>query len=103
MDPPAPIDLESVVQKLARRSIDIYEDLGLTFLRGCAKTPHLDFRDNAKGNSLAKRLIEASIDPYTSKFNMLTLGPFFDEQTNFEEHKPLRDHMSTLEFEVANH
>jgi TnpA family transposase len=27
LDPPAPIDLESVVQKLARRSIDIYEDL----------------------------------------------------------------------------
>ena len=52
---------------------------------------------------MAKRLIETSIDPHTSKFNMIALGPFFDEQTNFEEHKPLRDHMSTLEFEVANH
>jgi len=64
---------------------------------------HLDFRDNAKGNFLAKRLKEAAINPYKSKFNMLALGPFFHEQDTFENHKPFRDHMATLESEVANH
>ena len=62
---------------------------------------HLDFRENAKGNSLAKRLLESSIDPYRSSFKMLALGPFFDEVKEFEEHKTLRDYMATLEFEIA--
>lgn len=62
---------------------------------------HLDFRSNAKGNSLARHLKHAGIEPKRSKFNMLALGPFFAEQEDFEKHKPLRDYMATLEVEVA--
>ncbi|MBC8441528.1 MAG: hypothetical protein H8D87_17805 [Deltaproteobacteria bacterium] len=63
---------------------------------------HLDFRKNAKGNSLARRLKASAINPYKSKFDMLALGPFFCEQDTFEKHKPFRDHMATIEYEVAN-
>lgn len=64
---------------------------------------HLDFRPNAKGNSLAKRLKEAGIDPKSSQFSMLALGPLFPEQSDFEEHKPFRDQMATFEHEVAKY
>jgi hypothetical protein len=62
---------------------------------------HLDFRDNAKGNSLAKRLKEAGVDPRKSRFRMLALRPFFPEQGSFEAHKPHRDQMATFEYETA--
>ena len=62
---------------------------------------HLDFRKNAKGNSLAKRLQQEGIDPTTSKFSMLAMGPIFPEQVNFEAHKPYRDQMATFEMEIA--
>lgn len=62
---------------------------------------HLDFKANAKGNSLARRLKEVGIEPKKSIFNMLALGPFFEEQDNFEKHKPKRDYMATLEVEAA--
>jgi len=62
---------------------------------------HLDFRENAKGNSLAKRLKEKGVDARASKFRMLALGPLFPEQKSFEAHKPYRDQMATLEYETA--
>ena len=62
---------------------------------------HLNFRPNAKGNALARRLREASINPKTSKFRMLALGPIFQEQGSFESHKPYRDQMATFEYEIA--
>ena len=64
---------------------------------------HLDFRKNAKGNSLAKRLREAGMNPMTSKFSMLAMGPIFPEQPDFEAHKPYRDQMATFELEVADY
>ena len=64
---------------------------------------HLDFREKARGNSLAKRLIEAQVNPKKSKFRMLALGPFFPEQEEFEAHKPYRDQMATYEYELAHH
>ncbi len=64
---------------------------------------HLDFRKNAKGNSLAKRLEEVQVDPIKSKFRMLALGPFFPEQEDFEAHKPYRDQMATFEFELTRY
>jgi hypothetical protein len=64
---------------------------------------HLDFRENAKGNSLAKRLNEVGINPRTSNFRMLALGPFSPEQVTFDEHKPFRDQMATYEHELANY
>ncbi len=64
---------------------------------------HLDFRINARGNSLAKRLKEVGVNPNKSKFRMLALGPLYPEQTSFEAHKPFRDKMATFEYELANH
>jgi hypothetical protein len=64
---------------------------------------HLDFRENAKGATLAKRLKEAGINPNRARFRMLALGPFFPEQKDFEAHRPYRDKMATLEFELAEH
>jgi hypothetical protein len=64
---------------------------------------HLDFRENAKGNSLAKRLKEVGVNPRTSNFRMLALGPFFPEQVTFDKHKPFRDQMATYEYELANY
>ena len=63
---------------------------------------HLDFRPNAKGNALAKRLKEAGINPKLSYFYMLALGPIFQEQDNFASHKPYRDQMATIENELAS-
>jgi len=34
---------------------------------------------------------------------MLALGPLFEEKEAFDEHKPLRDQMATLEYEIAEH
>jgi hypothetical protein len=64
---------------------------------------HLDFRENAKGNSLVKRLREKDVDPRRSKFRMLALGPLFQEQESFEAHKPFRDQMATFEYETATY
>ncbi len=64
---------------------------------------HLNFRDNAKGNSLAKRLKEVGVNPKKSNFRMLALGPLFPEQETFKEHAPFRDQMATFEYELANH
>lgn len=64
---------------------------------------HLDFRDTAKGNSLAKRLKEANVNPKKSTFKMLALGPLFLEQKTFELHVPFRDQMATFEYELANY
>ena len=64
---------------------------------------HLDFRENAKGNSLAKRLKERGVNPQKSQFRMLALGPLFHEQETFEKHKPYRDQMATLEYELAQY
>lgn len=64
---------------------------------------HLDFRENAKGNSLAKRLKDVGVNPRTSNFRMLALGPFFPEQATFYEHKPFRDQMATYEYELAHY
>ena len=47
---------------------------------------HLDFRENAKGNSLAKRLIEVGVDPKKCLFEMLALGPIYKEQESFDLH-----------------
>ena len=60
-------------------------------------------RENAKGNLLAKRLKEVGVNPRTSNFRMLALGPFFSEQATFDKHKPFRDQMATYEHELANY
>jgi hypothetical protein len=58
---------------------------------------HLDFRENAKGNAMAKRLIEKGIDPSKCEFEMLAIGPIFPEQNTKENHYPVRDTIAALE------
>lgn len=64
---------------------------------------HLDFRPNAKANSITKRLKEKEIDPSTAKFEMLAIGPFFSEQSGPEDHNFCRDQMAGLERALAEH
>jgi hypothetical protein len=64
---------------------------------------HLDLRETAKGDTLARRLREVDIDPYASNFCMIALGPFFQEQKSEDTHKEYRDQMATLEYEIASY
>jgi hypothetical protein len=63
---------------------------------------HLNFRASAKGNSIAKRLLERNIFPNACSYEMIAIGPIFPEQDNFEAHIPYRDKMATLEKFVAD-
>lgn len=63
---------------------------------------HLDFRPKAKGNAMARQLKRIGIDPRDCDFEMLALGPLFDEQKTMECHKPYRDQMSAIEKATAN-
>jgi hypothetical protein len=62
---------------------------------------HLDFRETARGNTLARRLKEVDIDPDSSNFHMIALGPIFQEQKSVDTHMRYRDQMATLEYEIA--
>lgn len=64
---------------------------------------HLDFRVNAKGNSLAKQLRGVSVRPECCSFDMLAIGPLFPEQEDFTAHKPIRDQVGSLESALADH
>ena len=64
---------------------------------------HLDFGPNAKGNSIAKRLMEKSVDPLLCTFHMLAVGPLFPERETFEKHVMYRDRIATLETALADH
>jgi hypothetical protein len=58
---------------------------------------HLDSSDNAKANSLARRLRECGINPLDCKFEMYAIGPLFPEQDSMEKHRPIRDKVAALE------
>ncbi len=58
---------------------------------------HLDFRANAKGNSLSKLLQGVGMKPDDCCFEMLAIGPLFPEQMEMEKHKPLRDNVAAIE------
>lgn len=62
---------------------------------------HFDIRPNAKGNSLIRRLRERQFDPEHCEYRMVTVGPLFPEQPTFEDHKPYRDIVATLEHALA--
>ena len=64
---------------------------------------HLDFRSNAKANSIARRLKEMNLIPSSAKFKMLAIGPLFPEQTSFEDHVVYRDKVAALEKALAEH
>lgn len=58
---------------------------------------HLDPRLNAKGNALGRRLKEAGLEAESCTFEMIAIGPLFDEQRTFSAHSPLRDKTAALE------
>lgn len=62
---------------------------------------HLDSRDNAKGNSLARQLKAVPVDPLACSFDMIAVGPLFPEQETLEAHKPFRDRVGALEEALA--
>lgn len=62
---------------------------------------HLDFRSNAKGNSLSKRLKEAGIVPASCSFEMVAIGPLFPEADSMETHRPVRDQVGAVENALA--
>ncbi len=61
----------------------------------------LDSRENAKGNTMAKRLLEKGIKPSDCKFEMFAIGPIFPEQSSWEKHTPVRDTVAALEFALS--
>jgi hypothetical protein len=62
---------------------------------------HLDSRPKARGNALARQLKHAKIDPLLNKFEMMAVGPIYEEQKSFDDHVPIRDKMAALERGVA--
>src|SRR3990172_10610261 len=58
---------------------------------------HLNFRPDAKGNSLSKQLGALGIDPALCSFEMLLIGPIFPEQETMDQHRPIRDRVAALE------
>ncbi|MCJ8350893.1 hypothetical protein [Moritella sp.] len=62
---------------------------------------HLDLRPSAKANMLAKNLRSSGMVPEDCEYRLLTLGPLFPEQNDFEAHKPYRDIVGKLEAELA--
>ena len=63
---------------------------------------HLDPRPNAKGNALGRQLRKAGVDCEACEFEMVAVGPVFDEQKTFDAHKPFRDRTALLERAVAD-
>ena len=62
---------------------------------------HLDHRENAKGNSLAKQLVRVDATPSACSFQMVAIGPIFPEQETFAAHVPHRDTVGALETALA--
>jgi len=63
---------------------------------------HLDLKENAKGNSLARRLAEQNINLMDCEYELIALGPIDQEQKSFEAHRPIRDKVGALEYHIAS-
>lgn len=62
----------------------------------------LDPNPNAKGNALGKQLRRAGVICEDCLFEMVAVGPIFDEQETFQQHKQFRDATAALERAVAD-
>ena len=62
---------------------------------------HLDLKKKAKGNSLARRLWEAKLNPEDCDFECLAFGPIFREQAQVGQHRIFRDRTAAIESFVA--
>lgn len=63
---------------------------------------HFNFKENAKGNSLIKNIIQAGINPEDCQFKLVSIGPLFPEKESYAEHVPCRDIVGKLEAEIAH-
>ena len=64
---------------------------------------HLEISPTAKGNALGRQLRKAGVSHEGCTFEMLAIGPIFQEQASFEEHVPMRDQMAALERATADY
>ncbi|MCB2203582.1 hypothetical protein KQI65_02445 [bacterium] len=62
---------------------------------------HLDFSENAKGNSMSRQLMALKVRPEDCRFEMTAIGPLFPEQKNWDKHVPYRDRTAGLEKAIA--
>jgi len=62
---------------------------------------HLDFRASAQGNSMARNLRKAGIEPSHCDFDMIAIGPLFLEHNTAEQHRSIRDKVAALECQTA--
>ena len=63
---------------------------------------HLDPSPNAKGNALGKQLHRAGVNFAECSFEMVAVGPIYPEQSDFDEHVPIRNQMAALERAIAD-
>ena len=64
---------------------------------------HLNFRQNAKGNSLSKHLSSIQINPRLCQFQMAAVGPIFPEEKTRDKHYEKRDILAALERELSDY
>ncbi len=62
---------------------------------------HLDFSENAKGNTMARQLKGVGVKPEECLFEMTAIGPLFPEQSKWDKHIPYRDRTAGLEKAIA--
>ncbi len=62
---------------------------------------HLNLKENAKGNSLVRNIKKVGLEPEECQFKLVSIGPIYPEQDNFDSHVPFRDNVAKLEAEVA--
>ena len=64
---------------------------------------HLDLRPSAKGNSLSKQLESAGLPAKDCAFDMVAVGPVFDEQQTLEKHLEFMRKTAALERALADY
>jgi len=64
---------------------------------------HLDVRPTANANTLLRNIGAAGLDPATSAYELLAIGPLFPEQPTMEAHRMHRDIVAPLESALASH
>lgn len=63
---------------------------------------HLNLKDGARGNALARNIRGQGLDPARCHFQMLAIGPLFPEQTSLQRHLRHRDQVAAIERALAD-
>lgn len=62
---------------------------------------HLELKENAKANAMARRLRERGLKPSACGYAMTAIGPLFPEQPEMASHQIHRDRVAGLEMALA--